>query len=553
MALNIDYDAVPGTEQLIDANNKAEAFVHVGDSDIVLIPQPTECGGDPLVNISQLLHGIRCFAHQLQNWPRWRKYYQLFLVALYACAFSFGENTLGAAWTTVSKDTGVTLTNMNGGSALNYLLLGFVNIWWMPAANLLGRRLVYLASTALCLATGFWLAAVHGTTQWMLNMIVNGIGTSAYQAIVQLAVFDMFFLGSIIGLITGGSMSDTVGWRWSQRICGLVFTFVLLIFFFSFEETLFPRFLFFQGSPVAASVPAGIETPHQQDQVNRSRERVSEHQTIATVGINQFPRRSYRQSLKPWAGFIYAFGATAGIVSFNTISEILTEAPYSFNTTSTGLVFFAALVGNIVGWAMAVTGDHVVIALSQRNGGVKEPEMRLYMLAPCFLLAATGYMMYGWGAQREAHWVTIAIGIGAMISHQVGACTIATAYAMDCFPGISGELVVVLAMCSSAVNSAISYSVQPFIEAAGYGWTFFFFGLCVLASALMAIPLIAYGKRWRIAKAPRYYRFLEEVGGYTDWGLVRVGLMEEALFMSRHSFCVHIDAFLVQPDTPVET
>ncbi|GJN83208.1 MFS transporter [Purpureocillium lilacinum] len=516
MALNIDYEAVPGTEQLIDANNKAEAFAHVDESDIVLIPQPTACGGDPL------------------NWPRWKKYYQLFLVALYACAFSFGENTLGAAWTTVSKDTGVTLTNMNGGSALNYLLLGFVNIWWMPTANILGRRLVYLATTALCLATGFWLAAVHGTAQWMLNMIVNGVGTSAYQAIVQLAIFDMFFvhergrmlsvylfaqqLGSIIGLITGGSMSDTVGWRWSQRIVGLGFTFVLLIFFFSFEETLFPRFLFSQSSfsPVPINELADGEVPHPERQVSKSEVETSEHRARSRVGTEQFPRRSYLQILKPWAGFIYAFGATAGIVSFNTISEILTEAPYNFSTTSTGLVFFAALVGNIIGYAIGVTSDHVVIALSRRNGGVKEPEMRLYMLAPCFLLAATGYMMYGWGAQTEAHWVTIAIGIGAMISHQVGACTIATAYAMDCFPGISGELVVVLAMCSSAVNFAISYSVQPFIEAAGYGWTFFFFGLCVLASVLMAIPLVIYGKRWRIAKAPRYYRFLEEVGGYTD-------------------------------------
>ena len=32
-------------------------------------------------------------------------------------------NSCSAAWNTVSKDTGVTLTNMNGGSALNYLLL----------------------------------------------------------------------------------------------------------------------------------------------------------------------------------------------------------------------------------------------------------------------------------------------------------------------------------------------------------------------------------------------------------------------------------------------
>lgn len=46
-------------------------------------------------------------------------------------------------------------------------------------------------------------------------------------------------------------------------------------------------------------------------------------------------------------------------------------------------------------------------------------------------------MLYGWVAQMEAHWITIPIGIGAMTSHQVGACTIATAYARDCFPGVS--------------------------------------------------------------------------------------------------------------------
>lgn len=71
-------------------------------------------------------------------------------------------------------------------------------------------------------------------------------------------------------------------------------------------------------------------------------------------------------------------------------------------------------------------------------------------------------------------------------------------------------------MCSSVVNFAISYSVQPFINAAGYGWTFFFFGMCVLASLAGAIPLLRYGKQWRASNAPRYYSFLDEVGGSTE-------------------------------------
>jgi hypothetical protein len=106
--------------------------------------------------------------------------------------------------------------------------------------------------------------------------------------------------------------------------------------------------------------------------------------------------------------------------------------------------------------------------------------------------------------------MTIAFGVGCMIAHQVSACSIATAYAMECFPGMSGEMVVILAMCSSLINFAFSYSVQPFINAAGYGWTFTFFGLSVWASMLAAVPMIMYGKRWRIRCAPKYYRFVNE-------------------------------------------
>ncbi|KAB5542553.1 major facilitator superfamily domain-containing protein [Coniochaeta sp. 2T2.1] len=550
MAEQMDQVRVPGTELLVDVSNTLNISHASGHSDIVLIPQPTECGRDPL------------------TWSKWKKYYQLFLVALYACAFSFGENTLGAAWTTVSEETGVSLTNMNGGSALNYLLLGLVNIWWIPVANMIGRRFVFLVTTVLCCMAGVGLGSFHGVGSYMAVQILNGLGTSAYQAVIQLAIFDMFFvhdrgamlsvylfgqqLGSILGLISGGSIADTVGWRWSQYIVAIIDAAVFILLFFSFEETMFPRFLF--NSSIIEAIPRYDEKPGQEamspkepGKLSSDREidlRAISHASADRALATQFPARTYLQRLKPWtyeprnkttfmqyfrrpfflwgfpnvviAGFIFAFGCTAGIVSFNTISEILSNPPYDFSTTSTGLVFFAALVGNCIGWATGVMSDQLVIFLARRNGGVKEPEMRLWMLVPCAVYAGLGYMLYGWGAQKGAHWITVAIGVGGMISHQVGACAIATAYAMECFPGISGELVVVLAMCSSLVNFAISYSVQPFINAAGYGWTFFFFGMCVLASMAAAIPLLKYGKRWRAWKAPRYYQFLEEVGGPTD-------------------------------------
>ncbi|KAF5004120.1 hypothetical protein FDECE_9334 [Fusarium decemcellulare] len=408
---------------------------------------------------------------------------------------------------------------------------GFINIWWMPTANIIGRRFVFLTTLCICLSTAVWLGSFHGTAQWMLNMAINGIGTSAYQAIIQLSVFDTFFahergrslgfylfgqqLGSILGLITGGSMADTVGWRWSQYICGIIFAVVLVLFFFTFEETMFPRFLFpITGIPTAASAQddeatAGVgDTTDSKPSEGKVGVRAQPYTSHTDGFVDEFPKRTHLKMLKPWtrypqnkttfwqyfrrpfflfsfpnvviAGFIYAFGCTAGIVSFNTISEILTSPPYNFSTTHTGFMFFAALIGNFLGWGISVLSDQLVIYLARRNGGIREPEMRLWMLVPCFFCAGGGYLLYGWGAQSGAHWITIGIGIGGMITHQVGACAIATTYAMESFPGpsyqISGELVVVLALCSSAVNFAMSYSVQPLIEAVGYGWAFVFFG-----------------------------------------------------------------------------
>lgn len=174
--LTVGHTHIPHTSisNTLTVNHDVDA-IHRDESDIVLIPRPTECGSDPL------------------TWSRWKKWYQLFLLALYACAFSFGENTLGAAWTTVSEDTGVSLVNMNGGSALNYLLLGLCNIWWISTANKVGRRPVFLFTTLICCLAGVWQGRVNGTAQWFLSNILNGVGTSAYQAVIQLSVFDMFF------------------------------------------------------------------------------------------------------------------------------------------------------------------------------------------------------------------------------------------------------------------------------------------------------------------------------------------------------------------------
>ncbi|TGO34026.1 hypothetical protein BHYA_0215g00020 [Botrytis hyacinthi] len=227
------------------------------------------------------------------------------------------------------------------------------------------------------------------------------------------------------------------------------------------------------------------------EDLEMSNTRLSHSFTSAELPSSMFPRRTYLKTLTLWVyqsddtttywdyfkhpfflwsfpttvipGFIFAFGCTAGIVSFNTVSDIFSSDPYEFSSTTVGFICFATLIGSTIGYLTGVLSDHIVVFLARRNKEIKEPEMRLWTLTASFIYAAIGYILYGWGAQTQPSWVAVSIGLGALIAQQVSACTIATAYAMECFPGLAG-------------------GVQPFINATGYGWAFFFFGMCVLAS-----------------------------------------------------------------------
>lgn len=539
---DISQTQVPGTVFFVGDKTQVEQSHDTTEHNVVLVPRPLDTARDPL------------------NWPKPKKAWSLFLATLFATVMAFGENVSGAAWTVISDEIDVTIADMNGGSALNYLLLGFVNVLWIPTAMKFGRKIVYISSMTIVMAASVWNSYIYGTPQWYLNSLVGGIGQGAYQAIIQLTVFDIFFahqrgtmlavyvwgqqLGTILGLILGGYIAEGPGWRWAYRVVAILSGAVVVLFAFTLDDSLFPRYAL-ERSRTAVSQRNATSQTYQDSSTHPTGDTKKEpsidpldRQTTVNDGDFDFLPRNYWQVLAPvhyfkedkttwWqyfrrpfhlfafpniviAGLIYAFANTAGIVSFNTISEIMTEAPYNWGTGATGLLFLAALVGSFIGMGTGALGDLVVLRLARRNAGYKEPEMRLWILSLAFVYGAVGYFMYGWAASYGKSWVLIAVGLGGMIAQQVAAASVATAYAMECFEGISSELVVVLAICSSCINFAMSFSVQPFIEATDYGRAFTFFGALVLASMALAVPSMIWGKRWRKWCAKRYWRFVSE-------------------------------------------
>lgn len=143
---------------------------------------------------------------------------------------------------------------------------------------------------------------------------------------------------------------------------------------------MFPRYRF--NNRITSDVSKGPAGEQNEETTKSSNYKENEKVATASVASGEIadvdmPRRTYLQKLalihyykddqttwfqyfrRPFflfafpnivlAGIQFAFGCTAGIVSFNTISEIMTGPPYNWTPGPAGLIFLAALVGNFFG------------------------------------------------------------------------------------------------------------------------------------------------------------------------------------------------------------
>lgn len=103
-------------------------------------------------------------------------------------------------------------------------------------------------------------------------------------------------------------------------------------------------------------------------------------------------------------GFLVAI--TSNFASaFNTV--------YEFKSWQSGLCFVSGLIGTLMGvlgggWL----SDWVADFFTQRNGGIREPEMRLPAISVALVCSPLALVLYGCGIQYEWHWIVPTIGLG---------------------------------------------------------------------------------------------------------------------------------------------
>jgi MFS family permease len=86
---------------------------------------------------------------------------------------------------------------------------------------------------------------------------------------------------------------------------------------------------------------------------------------------------------------------------------------YGFAAWQSGLCFIAGIVGCLLGtFAGGPFSDWVADYFTQRNNGIREPEMRLPAIIPSVIAAPLALLLYGLGIANQWHWMVPTFGLG---------------------------------------------------------------------------------------------------------------------------------------------
>lgn len=192
---------------------------------------------------------------------------------------------------------------------------------------------------------------------------------------------------------------------------------------------------------------------------------------------------------------------------FNDLQVGLCYMPFSV-----GSVVGAAIVGKLLNWNYARVAKSIGVSPDRKRGDDmrKFPieRARLDLMWPWTLLAVAMIVAWGWvvnsGTSLAAPLVVLFFA-GAGLS---GPVSILSTLLVDLYPMNPGRVSSSFNLTRATLSAVGTAVVQYIIDAWGYGFTYLFMGLVVLAASPCVLVVRKWGPKWR---EERYRRF-ERVG-----------------------------------------
>lgn len=177
------------------------------------------------------------------------------------------------------------------------------------------------------------------------------------------------------------------------------------------------------------------------------------HDNWIKVAFRPFILFAYPSIL--WSTLVYSLSVGWLIVLSESMSTIFRNPAYTYNFSAlgTGLVYISPFIGGILGTAVAgKVSDILVRFLSRKNGGIYEPEFRLFMAIPVAITTCIGLMGFGWSAAEHDRWIVPAVFFGIISFGCSLGSTTAITFAVDSYRQYAGEALVTMNFSKSKPN-----------------------------------------------------------------------------------------------------
>ncbi|KAL1595316.1 hypothetical protein SLS60_010007 [Paraconiothyrium brasiliense] len=386
------------------------------------------------------------------------------------------------------------------------LMQGMGALFWMPLIVKYGRRPVYISSFVLYTGCAVWAGASTTYSSELASRIIMGMAAGAAEVLAPLTISDIFFLherGTIMavytcalstgvsgGIIISGLISINYHWRVIYWVSTALIGACTLLVILTFPETIYRR------DESAANVVTQDGT---KEEVLKLKSTATCNEALdaeKSSTDNSGPKkRGYIANLRIFSGvytkestiklFIrpiilftlppvfWATLAMAGTIGFlvaitsNFASAFATA--YNFQPWQSGLCFVAALVGSFIGiFVGGHFSDWVADIQTQRNDGIREPEMRLPAIGVSVITAPLALVLYGVGINNRLHWICPTIGLALINFSIVQATNVSLVYTIDSYRPVAGEIVVTQMGFKSAVGFLLSFYTNPWVQKSGY-------------------------------------------------------------------------------------
>ncbi|QDS74298.1 hypothetical protein FKW77_003792 [Venturia effusa] len=171
----------PGTVSLISHHlERTETGRDVPQDEVQLNPRPSLNPADPL------------------NWPLWRKGAILACMSLFAFVANFTSASIASAFPIYATPAVFTpppsFTQLTRLIAVNVLMLGASNIWWLPLANVFGRRPIMLISLLTLTLCSMWAGLAKSYHSLLAARLFMGIGGGPADVVAPNVVGEVFFV-----------------------------------------------------------------------------------------------------------------------------------------------------------------------------------------------------------------------------------------------------------------------------------------------------------------------------------------------------------------------